>query len=116
MKDFFLSYNSEDKQWAEWIAWQLEAAGYTVAYQGWDSIPGKNFAQWMNESSREAARTIAVLSPNYVAAQFTAPEWMAAFVQDPTGKDGRLIPIRIAKFKIEGLLDEKVVDRGVTRT
>ncbi len=104
MKDFFLSYNSADKTWAEWIAWHLEDVGYTVAFQGWDSIPGKNFVQWMNDSSREAERTIAVLSPNYVAAQFTAPEWMAAFVQDPTGKDGRLIPIRIAKFKAEGLL------------
>ena len=104
MKDFFLSYNSADKHWADWIAWQLEAAGYTVAYQGWDSIPGKNFVQWMDASSREAERIIAVLSPNYVAAQFTAPEWMAAFVQDPTSKDGRLLPIRIAKFKTEGLL------------
>jgi hypothetical protein len=26
MKDFFISYNSADKTWAEWIAWQLEEA------------------------------------------------------------------------------------------
>jgi len=104
MKDFFISYNSADKRWAEWMAWHLEDAGYTVAFQGWDSLPGKNFVQWMDESSREAERIIAVLSPNYVAAQFTAPEWMAAFVQDPTSTDGRLLPIRIVKFKTEGLL------------
>ncbi|MGA9350971.1 MAG: TIR domain-containing protein [Anaerolineae bacterium] len=24
MKDFFISYNSADRTWAEWIAWQLE--------------------------------------------------------------------------------------------
>lgn len=29
MKDFFISYNSADRTWAEWIAWQLEEAGYT---------------------------------------------------------------------------------------
>ena len=23
-RDFFISYNSEDKEWAEWIAWVLE--------------------------------------------------------------------------------------------
>ena len=30
MKDFFISYNSADQQWAEWIAWQLEEAGYKI--------------------------------------------------------------------------------------
>lgn len=24
MKHFFISYNSNDRTWAEWIAWQLE--------------------------------------------------------------------------------------------
>lgn len=28
MKHFFVSYNSADRQWAEWIGWQLEEAGY----------------------------------------------------------------------------------------
>ena len=36
MKDFFISYNSADKGWAEWIAWQLEEAGYTTILQAWD--------------------------------------------------------------------------------
>ena len=27
MKDFFISYNSADRPWAEWIAWQLEKEG-----------------------------------------------------------------------------------------
>ena len=25
--DFFVSYTSADRSWAEWIAWQLEAEG-----------------------------------------------------------------------------------------
>jgi hypothetical protein len=28
--DFFVSYNSADTKWAEWISWVLEAAGYRV--------------------------------------------------------------------------------------
>ncbi len=31
--DFFVSYTSADRAWAEWIAWQLEAEGYTVIVQ-----------------------------------------------------------------------------------
>jgi hypothetical protein len=28
--DFFISYAGPDRPWAEWMAWQLSAAGYTV--------------------------------------------------------------------------------------
>jgi len=30
MTDFFISYTGVDHAWAEWIAWQLQAAGYVV--------------------------------------------------------------------------------------
>ncbi|MCH8289827.1 toll/interleukin-1 receptor domain-containing protein, partial [Candidatus Poribacteria bacterium] len=36
MRDFFVSYNRADRAWAEWIAWHLEEAGYTVVIQAWD--------------------------------------------------------------------------------
>ena len=36
VKDFFISYNSADRGWAEWIAWQLEEAAYTTVLQAWD--------------------------------------------------------------------------------
>lgn len=42
MKNFFISYNSADSQWAQWIAWQLEEAGYTTVIQAWDFRPGSN--------------------------------------------------------------------------
>jgi hypothetical protein len=28
-RDFFISYTAKDRKWAEWIAWQLEAAQFT---------------------------------------------------------------------------------------
>lgn len=34
--DFFVSYTSTDRTWAEWIAWQLEAEDYQVVVQAWD--------------------------------------------------------------------------------
>jgi hypothetical protein len=37
--DFFVSYTSTDRVWAEWIAWQLEQAGYQVIVQAWDFTP-----------------------------------------------------------------------------
>src|SRR5438477_11109129 len=42
-RDFFLSYNRADQAWAEWIARQLKAAGYSTVLQAWDFLPGSNF-------------------------------------------------------------------------
>ena len=32
-RDFFISYTAVNRPWAEWIAVQLEAAGYTTVLQ-----------------------------------------------------------------------------------
>ncbi len=103
MKDFFVSYNGKDRAWAEWIAWELEEAGYSVVIQAWDFRPGGNFVLEMQKASSEAERTIAVLSKNYLSAQFTQPEWAAAFTQDPTGEKGILLPVRILPCELQGL-------------
>jgi tetratricopeptide (TPR) repeat protein len=106
MKDFFISYNSADRQWAEWIAWQLEEVGYTTVLQAWDFRPGSNFVLEMQRAATEAERTIAVLSPDYLGARFTQPEWAATFAQDPMGEKGMLLPVRVRECDLKGLLPQ----------
>lgn len=36
IRDFFIGYSKDDIEWARWIAYQLENAGYTTKYQGRD--------------------------------------------------------------------------------
>ncbi|MCD4799816.1 MAG: TIR domain-containing protein [Methanosarcinales archaeon] len=103
MKDFFISYNSADKTWAEWTAWTLEEAGYTTVLQAWDFRPGSNFVLEMQRAASEAERTIAILSPAYLDADYTQPEWAAAFVQDPTGEKGKFLHVRVQKCDLKGL-------------
>ena len=86
MKDFFVSFNSADRAWADWIAWTLEEAGYQVVYQPWDFRAGGNFVLEMQKASSETRKTVVVLSDNYLQADYTQPEWAAAFVQDPRGE------------------------------
>lgn len=104
MKDFFISYNKADKAWAEWIAWILEDAGYTTVIQAWDFRPGSNFAVEMHNAAVEAERTIAVLSPDFLASKFTQPEWAAAFARDPDGRERLLLPVMVRECKPDGLL------------
>ncbi len=58
----------------------------------------------MQKAATETIRTIAVLSPDYLQSKFTAPEWAAAFAQDPTGENRLLIPIRVREVTLSGLL------------
>lgn len=107
-KDFFISYTGADRQWAEWIAFQLKEAGYTLIIQAWDFHAGGNFVFEMHRAARETTRTIAVLSPKYLDALYTHPEWAAGFAKDPTGTERLLIPIRVADFVPDGMFAGKI--------
>ena len=108
MKDFFVSYNKADKKWAEWIAWMLEEAGYSVVIQAWDFQPGCNFVLEMQQALSASRRTIALLSDAYLNAEFTHPEWAAAFARDPQCVERSLVPIRIEQCNLTGLLAQVV--------
>jgi tetratricopeptide (TPR) repeat protein len=107
-KDFFISYNKADRAWAEWIAWQLEAEGYTTVLQAWDFLPGSNFVVDMNLAAEQASRTVAILSPDYFESKFTQPEWAAAFAEDPTGEQGKLVPVRVRACTLPRILAQLV--------
>jgi TIR domain-containing protein len=104
MKDIFISFNSADRTWADWIAWILDEAKYQIVYQPWDFRPGANFVLEMQKAASEARKTVVVLSENYLKADYTQPEWAAAFAQDPRGDQRKLIPLRVAKCNPPGML------------
>jgi len=103
-KDFFISYNAADKNWAEWIAAGLEKHGFSTVFQGWDFGPGVNFVLEMDRALKECERVILVLSPAYLGSVYTQPEWAGAFVWDPKGTRRLLFPIRVLPCEPEGLL------------
>lgn len=107
-KDFFISYTGVDVAWAKWIAEQLEAAGYSAIYQARDFNAGGNFVVQMHQAMRQAKRTIAILSPEYLAARFTLPEWAEAFRRDPTGEYALLVPVLVRACDVDGALGARV--------
>jgi hypothetical protein len=104
MKDFFISYNKADRQWAEWIAWQLEEAGYSLIIQEWDFRPGGNFVIEMQKALEGTKKTIAVLSESYLNSEFTQPEWAAVFAKDPQSLQRNLLLVKVGECKRQGLL------------
>jgi hypothetical protein len=116
--DFFVSYTSADRAWAEWIAWQLEDAGYTTRLQAWDFQVGGDFIHQMEQALRDAERLLLVLSPAYRASEFGEAEWRPIFTRDPSGELGLLIPVRVQDCDPPELLRGRVyvdlVGRDIT--
>lgn len=102
--DIFISYAAVDREWAEWIAWQVEDAGYQVLLQAWDFVPGSHWTTRMGEGTTNTGRTLAILSSAYLESVYGRAEWEAAYRADPQGLRRKLIPIRVEECDRPGLL------------
>jgi len=102
--DFLVSYTSPDRAWAEWIAWQLESAGFTTSVLAWDFLPGRSFAQAISDATGRAERTLVVLSPAFFESRYTGAEWAAVFATNQVGVE-RILPVRVRASTPPGLLD-----------
>ena len=102
-KDFFISYTSADREWAEWIAWQLLQDGHDVVIQSWDFRPGMNFIEQMNTALTECKATIAVLSSAYLRSSYGQAEWTASFLHGYS-EQPRLLCVRVEDVEPPPLL------------
>ncbi|WP_086666401.1 toll/interleukin-1 receptor domain-containing protein [Lentzea kentuckyensis] len=109
-RDFFISYTAVDETWAQWIAWELEQANYTVFLQAWDFTSGSRFVHEMQRAVQMGRRTIAVLSGAYAQSRFAAPEWEEAWRADPGGDERKLLVFRVEDCERPGLLAQLVSD------
>ncbi|MGW0192322.1 FxSxx-COOH system tetratricopeptide repeat protein [Nonomuraea sp. NPDC003201] len=91
-RQFFISHADADVQWAEWIAFELENAGYGVILKAWDFRPGHNLLDKIDEALSVCHHTLHVISARHdaeVAAR------TAAQYQGLQGKERALIPVRV---------------------
>ncbi|HEY3365155.1 MAG TPA: FxSxx-COOH system tetratricopeptide repeat protein [Symbiobacteriaceae bacterium] len=95
MKDFFISYNKADQRWAEWIGWQLEAAGLSAHVKSWDLRPGDNQVLKRNRALQEADRLIVVLSPAFFASPDAQTDWAAFWAGTLAGEERTVVPVLV---------------------
>ncbi|WP_236706393.1 FxSxx-COOH system tetratricopeptide repeat protein, partial [Frankia sp. ACN1ag] len=102
--DLFVSYTAADEDWAQWVAWQCEDAGYTSCLRAWDFGPGSHVVARTHEATQRAARTVAVLSAAYLSCAFAQAQWQAVFAPDPAGRERGLVVVRVEDCAQPGLL------------
>ncbi len=94
--DFFISHAGVDRAWAEWVAWQLTEAGYSVELDVWDWAAGRNFVTAMNDALARADRVVALFSTAYFDRdRYTTTEWASSLVNVPGADKHRLVPVRV---------------------
>lgn len=107
-KDFFISYNQADSDIAQWIAWILEDNDYSVVIEAWDFRAGGNFVVEMDRGLVQCERMIVVMSPHYLSANYTVPEWAEKFANDPQGIRRAVIPVVVEPCEPSGLLQQLI--------
>lgn len=102
---FFISRAGPDAGIAQRIGEILEAVGHAVILQDWD-FKHKSFMAMMDAALKSGARTIALLSPDYLDDKRThcAAEWQATLADDPLNLVPRLIALRVRPCRPKGLL------------
>ena len=101
--DFFVSYAGADRAWAEWAAWELTEAGYSVELDVWDWAAGQNLVTAMSDALHRADRVLALFSSSYFERErYTTEEWSAA-VHVPGLADRRLVPVRVEHVPVSGM-------------
>jgi hypothetical protein len=100
--DFFISHAGRDTGWAEWLAWQLQEAGWTVELDVWDWAPGEDFVARMAAALERADRLLAVCTETYFASAFGGAELRAAFAQHAV-VEGRIVPVLVEPVTLPAL-------------
>ena len=73
-----------------------------------DFVPGSNWVQGMRDAISRTERTIAVMSPDYLASAYGTAEWEAAWAADQLGAKRKLLIGRARKCERPDLLGQVV--------
>ena len=81
----------------------LEEDGHRVLVQAWGGVPRSNWIRNMQTGTRRAARTIVVLSPDYLEQVYESREWQAAWAHEPDDGGRKLLMARVESGARPGL-------------
>ncbi len=104
MAKYFISYTSKDSQKAQWIGWTLKKLGHIAFVHEWELRAGQSIAKWMKRRLEECDHLIGVFSPDYIEAEYSESELLAAYWDDPKGQDGFLAPVVIRPCELPKLV------------
>jgi hypothetical protein len=96
--DVFISYSHKDQDWVNnELLPRLEAAGLKVIIDHRDFEPGTPSLVNMERAVDCCRHTLLVLTPNWVASEWTDFESLLVGTTDPAARRRRLVPLMLEK-------------------
>src|SRR4029077_3114316 len=105
MDDFFISYTQSDRDWAFWIAKELEALGHIPHVHEWEIERGDDIYAWMEQRHDTADHVLCVVSAGYLKAPYSTLERNSALWEAASNRPGFLLFVAVKTCKLPTLSD-----------
>ena len=105
MADIFISYTAADRDWAFWIAKELEALGHVPHVHEWEIERGGDIYAWMEQRHDTADHVLCVVSDGYLKAPYSTLERNAALWQAASNRPGFVLFVAVQACKLPTLSD-----------
>jgi tetratricopeptide (TPR) repeat protein len=103
--DIFISYTSSDRDWAFWIAKELEALGHVPHVHEWEIKGGDDIYAWMEQRHDAADHVLCVVSDEYLEAPYSTLERNAAIWQAAAKRPGFVLFVAVKPCSFPTLID-----------
>jgi hypothetical protein len=105
MADIFVSYTSSDRDWAFWIAKELQTLGHAPHVHEWEIKGGADIYAWMETRHDAADHVLCVVSDEYLKAPYSTLERHAALWQAAAKRPGFVLFVAAKPCKLPTLSD-----------
>jgi hypothetical protein len=108
MADIFVSYTSSDRDWAFWIARELETQGHVPHVHDWEIRGGDDIYAWMEQHHDAADHVLCVVSDDYLNAPnapYSTLERHAALWQGAKKRRGFVLLVVVKPCRLPTLSD-----------
>jgi hypothetical protein len=93
--DFFISYTSKDRDWANWIGLELVALGHVPHIHDWEITAGNNIMEWMEQRHHNADHVLCIVSETYLKKPYSSLERQAGQWAAVTNRPNFVLPVFI---------------------
>ena len=105
MVDIFISYTSTDRNWAFWIAKELQALGHTPHVHDWSIEGSASIYRWMEEHHNAADHVLCVFSDEYLKAPYSTLERDAALWHSAAKRPAFALLVAVKPCRLPTLSD-----------
>jgi tetratricopeptide (TPR) repeat protein len=103
MADIFISYTSSDRDWAFWIAHELEALGHVPHVHEWEIPAGGDIMAWITQRHSQADHILCVCSKEYFNKPYSSLERLSAQWAAATDRPGFALPVVVEECQLPTL-------------